>query len=169
MANTKCVYGDLYGMMVRRHERNRREALRHIRAIERLRKAGFCTPELVDHLSALRKSIPSSPPPRRWIHAVGLSITVEVKNGYSAGTYTLKVVGAQNPDGFELNLTGPARSIVWSPSTGMCETNAFLAIGGWRWTLTRFFGLETKVSGYTKVNRRRSRRRVSTIVIVQTV
>lgn len=164
----KYAYADLYGMMVKRQERYRNHTIQLIRSIERMRRDGFHAPGLDVHLAALKRSIPNGPPARRWLHAIGLSVTAQVSKGAASGTYKLTVIRSNNPDGFELLLKGPKRSIVWSPSTGVSETSAFLAIGGWRHTLSRFFGLEIRVSGLTKTNKRR-RSGSKSLVVVQAI
>lgn len=152
----KYAYADLYGEMERRQEHQRAEALRLIRQLRRLKVHGLYAPEMAARLSELERSIPKGPPPRHWKHAIGLSVSATVSKGAAAGTYSLEVVRSDNPDGFELVLDGPRRSMRWWPSTGISETDALVSIGGWRHTLSRFFGLEIRVSGHTKANKRKT-------------
>lgn len=137
------AYADIYGLMVARHQSQRLAALKLLGSLERRPAAGLAVPSLTERVAELTRMVEAADaPPREWIYAIGLSVESRpVRGKKHSGIYKLSVLGADNPSGFKLEVTGPSGMVLWWPECGWPETEIMVRAGCWRHPARRFFGL----------------------------
>jgi hypothetical protein len=146
------AYAHIYDEMVKRHEKQVARAKELLDELKEMAGGGFYAPGIEDKIELLEETIANGPPPREWQHAIGLTVTAKVGGKKHKGTYSLKVVKTKGLPGYKLIVQGPRGEVYWWPGCDQSETEVFVAAGGWRHTLTRFFGLANVVDGTTKNN-----------------